>query len=72
MKGITKLQDSDGHWYWIPNDKVQFFKNDLDVISGIEYMDNPQRFDDFNEDYGHFATGGDENLKPDFFKSSNE
>lgn len=70
MDGITKLKDNDGDWYWIPNEKVKFFNNDIEAMSILTYMDNPERFDDFNEDYGHFATGGDPDLMPDFFKKT--
>lgn len=63
---IKKLQDNDGHWYWIPKDKVMFFNNDVEAMSILDYMDDPERFDAFEEDYGKYATGG----SPDFFKNT--
>lgn len=66
---ITKLQDNNGHWYWIPNDKVKDFNNDIEVMSALDYMESPERFDDFSEDYEQYRTGGDPDLMPDIFKS---
>lgn len=63
----TRVQDNDGHWYWISNDKFLQFNKDLEAITGIEYMDNPDAFDKFEEDYGVYATGGAPDLMPDIF-----
>ena len=66
---ITKLQDDDSHWYWIPNDIVQKFESDLSAITGKDYMDCPDLFDDFTENYGHYRTGGDPDNMPQYFKN---
>lgn len=68
MKNITKLQDGDGHWYWIPDRLLCEFKNDLSEILGMEYMDNPDIFDLFIEKYDKYRTLGDPNLIPNFYK----
>lgn len=65
---ITKIQDGDCHWYWIPNRLLSEFKNELAEIEGIDYMDNPDAFDDFSEKYDKYRTGGDPDLEPEFFK----
>lgn len=66
--GYKKLQDNDGHWFWIPTNLVSEFENDLEVITGIEYMDNPDAFDYFIEKYSVYQTGGSPELKPDYYK----
>lgn len=49
---IEKLQDGDGHWYWIPISEVDRFIIELRELDGIDYMDNPDKFDAFTERYG--------------------
>lgn len=65
---ITKRQDDDSHWYWIPNRLLCEFDNELAEITGIDYMDNPDAFDAFIEKYDKYRTGGDPDLMPDYFK----
>ena len=65
---ITKIQDEDGHWYWIPNDILDNFREDLDNISGKEYMDCPNDFDNFIDNYDVYRTLGDPDNMPDYFK----
>lgn len=69
-KDITKTQDDDGHWYWIPNEILDNFQLDLQKISGKDYMDCPDSFDDFSEKYEIFRTLGDPNNMPKIFLSS--
>lgn len=65
---ITKVQDNNSHWYWIPNMLLSEFRNDCDELCGREYMDCPDYFDTFESNYGKYSTGGDPDLMPDFFK----
>ncbi len=65
---IKKLQDGDGHWYWIPLADVPQFRIDLDRILGIEYLDDPEAFDDFSIRYSSFATGGSPDSVPFAFE----
>jgi hypothetical protein len=44
------------------------FDNELNRIKGIDYMDNPDAFDDFNEKYDKYRTGGSPDLMPTYFK----
>jgi len=67
---ITKLQDSDGHWYWIPNDLVDAFNADEQELSGKDYMDCPDLFDTFSDNYEQYRTGGSPDLMPDIFAST--
>ena len=67
--GIKKIKDDDGHWYWIPNQLVEKFNEDLEEITGIEYMDNPEKIDEFIDKYSHYRTCGDSDIVPDFFKN---
>jgi hypothetical protein len=69
MNGITITQDSDGHWYWIPDYMLGKFKEDLSKIEDKEYMDCPDEFDLFIEDFDKYRTGGSPDLKPDFFQN---
>jgi len=69
MEAIKKLQDSDGDWYWIPKNKVSEFDKAVNELSNIEdYMDNPDVFDKFEEDFGHYRTGGDKDNMPRHFQ----
>lgn len=67
---ITKLQDDDGHWYWIPDDKLESFKAQLSEIEGKYYMDDPDKFDRFNDEFEVYRTGGDPDLIPEIFKNN--
>lgn len=66
---VKRMQDESSHWYWIPEAKIKFFNNDLDVIGSIDYMDDPQRFDDFEMDYNHYRTGGSPDNPPAEFEN---
>ena len=68
LKNIIKTQDSDGHWYWIPEKLSTDFINGVEKISGIEYMDDPDAFDLFSGKYEQYRTLGDPNNIPHFFK----
>lgn len=41
-------QDSDGHWYLVPKDKIKEFRALLDAIDGAG---TPEEFDDFSVDF---------------------
>ena len=62
---ITKKQDNDGDWYWIPNTKIGQFDHDNLQLSGKEYMNCPDKFDQFQKDFGHYLTGVDPDLIPE-------
>ena len=72
MNDVTKLQDNDGDWYWIPNEKVREFCSDKQGIEGKEYMDAPEDFDDFTAKWDVYSTGGDPNNMPDYFRFKKE
>ncbi|WP_338761928.1 hypothetical protein WAF17_16565 [Bernardetia sp. ABR2-2B] len=40
----------------------------LDSKRGIEYLDNPDAFDDFINQFSQYATGGDMNNRPSVFE----
>ena len=63
---ITKTQDNDGHWYWIPNTLIGQFEHDKIQLSGKDYMNCPEKFDEFNSFFSAFLTGGDPDLIPEF------
>lgn len=65
---ITKLQDGDGHWYWVPNEIVEVFNIDVRHIVGSTYTEYPEMFDAFIDKYDKYRTGGAPSLMPDFFK----
>lgn len=64
---VKKLQDSDGHWYWIPLEEVDKFEQDSRDLDGMDYMDCPDKFDDFSDNYEKYRTGGDPDNVPDYF-----
>lgn len=64
---VTIIEDNDGDWFWIPNDQVGEFTVRSNQISGLDYMENPDLFDTFNEKYAKYATGGDSQMCPDIF-----
>jgi len=68
MKGVTKIQDNDGHWYWIPNDLLDGFKDHLSRMSGKYYLDCPDEFDRFDDRYDNFRTLGDPDNVPRFYQ----
>lgn len=55
MIPVQAVEDNDGHWYLIPNDKVEYFHELLEDLS----EDTEERF---SELFGEYATGGDLNL----------
>jgi hypothetical protein len=61
-------QDGDTHWYWIPEDKVALFEKLVEDIIGIDYMDNPDAFDRFSEEFEEYRTLGDKLNCPDIWK----
>jgi len=65
MIKIKKIQDSECDWYWIPENEVDKFELMSNSLNGKDYMDCPDRFDDFESTFGHYRTGGDPNLTPD-------
>jgi len=70
LKNITKIQDNDGHWYWITHNILDEFNLDLYNITGIEYMDNPDAFDIFIDKYDKYRTYGDPDNTPDIFNEN--
>ena len=64
---ITKLQDGDGHWYWIPNELISSFHVHLNEIIGKEYVDFPDEYDFFAKIFNDYLTGGDRDIMPDYF-----
>lgn len=61
---VKRLKDFECDWYWIPEDKIEKFNQDSETLEGMEYMDNPELFESFSADYGHYATGGAPDLVP--------
>lgn len=68
MENFTKIQDDEGDWYWIPNSLLDDFKRDLNKIAGKDYMDACDDFDYFIWAYQDYATCGDINVVPFYFK----
>jgi len=68
---IKKLQDFESDWYWIPKSKVSEFEEMNAKLCEIEdYMDDPDLFDQFEELFGHYKTGGDKNNMPRHFQKN--
>ncbi len=59
MQKVKAIQDSDSHWYVIPNDLISEF-TDLDAkISNDDSEYDSQEI--FSEKFEHYRTGGDLN-----------
>ena len=69
MIEVKIVQDFESDWYWIPKDKVKRFEEVNEDLSGMEYMDNPEFFDKFTDDYDVYRTGGDKSNTPLIFKN---
>lgn len=67
LPDVEQLQH-EGDWFWIPSDKVEVFSEMSKLIEGITYMDKPDVFDDFENKFGHYRTGGDKGNMPSYFK----
>jgi hypothetical protein len=65
---IEKLQDTDGHWYWIPLDMVNDFEDTVNFLSGKYYIDFPDEFDEFEKKYEKYRTYGSPDLRPQIFE----
>lgn len=65
---ITKVQDSDGHWYWIPNNQVEAFKKEDIRLSNFTYDEKPDSYDLFSEKYEQYRTLGDPYQVPTIFE----
>lgn len=57
MKGYFK-QDGDCHWYFIPSEEVEEFDRLLQATEGKDYMDAPDEYDEFNDKFSEYQTGG--------------
>ena len=58
MKTGEFRQDSDSHWYVIPDELLERFDELDDKTSGVEYVDDPHSFDEFERLFGKYRTGG--------------
>lgn len=72
LRNVSKEQDHDGNWYWIPNELLDEFSNTVGHLCNIEYENNFEEFDNFEEEYSKYATGGDKNVMPSFFSEKIE
>ena len=68
-KTILKLQDADGHWYWIPQLEAQIFREQKKFLEGKDYMEAPDHFDKFSSRFDKYATGGSSEIPPPCFKN---
>lgn len=65
---IIKLQDNKGHWYWVPTELVEVFIRDRESLSGLDYTQDPRRFDYFIDTYEKYRTHGDPDQVPSIFE----
>lgn len=68
MIQVQLRQDCDGDWFWIPVELLGIFNELDDKLCGLAYMDSPDDFDEFEEMFGGFRTGGVPELRPQCFK----
>lgn len=65
MKLVKAVQDSDGHWYVIPNRMLAEFSRMLSENHRKEESDErylPDIWAEFNDKFAEYQTGGDLNL----------
>ena len=67
IETAVKLVDTDGHWYLVPFEEAKLFCSMVDEIE-CNYTDNSRLFDKFNRKFSKYATGGDADLVPDYYK----
>lgn len=56
-------RDDDGHWYAVPDVELEAFDELSEKIEGVEYMADPDNFDEFNSRYGVYRIDGYADLK---------
>lgn len=57
MKGFFE-QDEDSHWYFIPNKLLPEFERLKSLTEGKDYMDDADTFDEFENKFSEYRTGG--------------
>lgn len=50
-RGVLR-RDDDSHWYAVPVGDVEAFDALMERIEGVDYMDLPDAFDEFNNRFG--------------------
>lgn len=50
-RGVLR-RDDDCHWYAVPLADVEAFDALMERIEGVDYMENPDAFDEFNNRFG--------------------
>ena len=55
-------RDDDCHWYLVPEDKIMDFDALLDRLPG-DYLDAPELFNKFEEEFGEYRIDGYYNIK---------
>jgi hypothetical protein len=60
----TKEQDSEGDWYWIPENKLIRFQMYIQAMDGAEYSDCPEWFDEFENEFSKYRTNGHKDNRP--------
>ena len=58
MKLGQLRRDDDCHWYLVPLDEVDDFDQMSAEMEGVEYMDKPNLFDEFNNRFGDYRVDG--------------
>ncbi len=67
---VKKLTDDDGHWYWIPEDKAEEFKSDLEALPELDVDDEStyEAVGAFEIKYDDYRTGGSPDSVPAAFE----
>lgn len=55
LQKVVAIKDNDGHWFVIPSEHLQFFR---DSLHDAEKMDD---YEAFEESFSKYRTGGDLN-----------
>jgi hypothetical protein len=66
---VACVTDSDGHWYWIPFDRMEEFMERSHALEGRDYMESPDLYDTFSYRFESYRTLGDTDLKPQIFEN---
>ena len=65
---LKPIQDNDGDWYWIPTQELEDFTQSVERMSVLEYMEDTILFDQFEEKFSKYRTGGDMNNMPEIIR----
>jgi len=74
IERVKRLQDDDGHWYWIPEAEAKQFEQDLESLPelDVDYPSTYEAYGAFEIKYDKYRTGGSPDIEPDCFTEADQ